>query len=105
MMSQFQYNSLMSSLLNQKYALAKLRAELEGERERMYQYCKKFGHLAYNCRNKKEKVKEKPISQNKFEVITSRIIQYRMKEEIKVRRQEVMEEVKCFRCWGIEYYK
>ena len=60
--------------------------------------------MAYNCRNKKE-IKRKPISQNKFEVIASRVIQCRVREEIKVRRQEVVEEVKCFRCWRIEHYK
>ena len=74
MMSQSQYNSLMSSLLNQKYALAKLRAELEGRKERMYWYCRKFGHPAYNYRNKREEMKRKPIPQNKFEMIVSRVI-------------------------------
>ena len=75
-MSQSQYNSLMSGLLNQKYALAKLRAKLEGKRERIYQYCKKFGHLFHNYRNKKKKVKGKPISQNKFEVIVSSVMSH-----------------------------
>jgi len=60
-MFQTQYDSLMSNLLNQKHALAKLRAELEGREERIYQCCRKFGHLAHNCRNKKEKKKRKPI--------------------------------------------
>jgi len=44
------------------------------------------------------KVKGKPISQNKFEVIVGRVMQYRVREQIKVRRQEVMEKVKCFKC-------
>jgi len=35
-MSQTQYNSLMSNLLNQKHALAKLRAKLEGKKEQEY---------------------------------------------------------------------
>jgi len=60
-MFQTQYDSLMSNLLNQKHALAKLRAELEGREERIYQCCRKFGHLVHNCRNKKEKKKRKPI--------------------------------------------
>ena len=96
-MSQSQYNSLMSSLLNQKCAFAKLRAKLEGERKRMYQCCKKFRYLAHNCRNKKKEVKGKQISQNKFEVIVSRVMQYRVREEVKVERQEMVKEVKCFR--------
>jgi len=74
MMSQFQYNSLMNSLLNQKHALAKLRVELEGRKERMCWYCRKFGYLAHNCRNKRRETKRKPISQNKFEMIASRVM-------------------------------
>ena len=49
--------------------------------------------------------KGKPISQNKFEVIVSRVMQYRVGEEVKVKRQEMIEEVKCFRCWSIGYLK
>jgi len=45
-MSQEQYNSLMSNLLNEKYALAKLRAELEGRRGKLCRSYKGFGHLA-----------------------------------------------------------
>jgi len=51
------------------------------------------------------KVKGKPISQNKFEVIASKVMQCEVREEIKVRRQKMVKEVKCFRCWGIEHYK
>jgi len=95
----------MSGLFNQKHTLAKLRAELEERRGRICRCCKKFGHLAHNCRNEKKKVKGKPISQNKFEVIASRMMQCGVREEIKVRKQEMVEEVKCFRCWGVEHYK
>jgi len=56
-MSQQQYNSLMSSILNQKCAPAKLRAELEERKEKMYFSCKRFRHLAHNCRNKGKKEK------------------------------------------------
>jgi len=45
------------------------------------------------------------ILQNKFEVIASRVIQCGVREEVKVRRQETMEEVRCFRCWGVGYLK
>ena len=34
--------------------------------------CRKFGHLAHNCRNRKKETKGKPISQNKFKMIASR---------------------------------
>jgi len=53
-MSQEQYNSLMSSLLKEKHALAKLREELEGRKRKLCRSCKRFGHLAQNCRNRKE---------------------------------------------------
>jgi len=47
----------MGSMLNQQHALVKLRAEIEGREERMYWGYRKFGHLAQNCRNKKEEEK------------------------------------------------
>ena len=90
-------NSLLSRILNQWYALAKLRAEIEGREGRVCWGCKRFKHLAHNYKNKKGKKKGKLISQNKFEVIASRVIQCKVREKIKIRRQEVIEEVKCFR--------
>jgi len=82
----------MNNLLNQKHTLAKLRAELERRRERICQCCKRFRHLVYNCRNKKVKIKKKLILQNQFKVIVSKV-----REEVKVRKQETVEEVRCFR--------
>jgi len=64
----------MSNLLDQKYIFTKLRVELEEKKERICQYCKKFRYLAYNYRNKKKKIKGKPIPQNKFKVIASRVM-------------------------------
>jgi len=58
----------MSSMLNQRQALAKLRAELEGREGRMRKHCGRFRHLAQMCRNGKvgqEEVK----SQNQFKVL------------------------------------
>ena len=104
-MSLEQYNSLISGMLNQWHALAKLRAEIEDREGRVCWGCKRFGHLACNCRNKKEEEKGRSISQNKFEVIASRVIQCREREEVKVRRQEMIEEVKCFRCWKVSHFK
>jgi len=98
-------NSLLSRILNQWYALAKLRAEIEGREGRVCWGCKRFRHLACNYRNKRVKKKKKSVSQNKFEVIASRVMQCGVREEIKVRRQETMEEVRCFRCWGIGHLK
>ena len=83
-MSLLQYNSLMSSMLNQKCALAKLRAELEGRQGKLCYKCKKFGHLACNCRNKKEEGKRTSVPQIYFEVLSSRVMRYR----VEMRRQE-----------------
>ena len=96
-MSLEQYNSFMDRMLNQWHALAKLRAEIEGKERRECWGYKRFKHLVHNYKNKKGKEKGKLIPQNKFEVIASRVIQCEVREKIKIRRQEVMEEVKCFR--------
>ena len=73
-MSLDQYNSFMSRMLNQQYALAKLKAEMEGREERVYWGCKRFEHLVHNCRNNKKEEKRKLIPQNKFEVIVSSVV-------------------------------
>jgi len=57
--------------------------------------CKGFGHLAHNCRNKKEGKKGTTTPQNKFEVLLSKVMQCGMKERI-IRRQEIVE-VECFK--------
>jgi len=67
-MSLEQYNNLMSNMLNQRQVLAKLRAELEGREGRLCRQCGKFGHLAWNCRGRKEQEKKK-IGENKFKVL------------------------------------
>ena len=39
-------------------------------------------------------------------MIANRVIQYRVKEEVKVRRQKTVKKgVQCFRYWGVEHYK
>ena len=91
-MSQTQYNSLMSNLLNKKHALAKLKAELEGRRKRICWCCKRFRYLARNCRNKNKEEKGKSILQNRFEVIASRVMQCGVKEKVEIRKQETVEE-------------
>ena len=94
-MSQTQYDSLMSSLLNEKHALAKLRAELEGRRGKLCRYCKGFGYLAQNCKNKKKGEKETNVLQNKFKVLKSRVMQCGVREKM-IRRIRAVE---------VEYYK
>jgi len=73
-MSQEQYNALMGSLLKEKYALAKLRIELEGRKRKLCRSCKGFRHLAQNCRNRKEGEKGAEMPQNKFKVLKSRVM-------------------------------
>jgi len=94
-MSLDQYNLLMSNLLREKRSLAKLREELERRRGKLYQCCKKFGHLAYNYRNKREGEKRKVTPPNKFEVLSSKVIQCGV-EERAIRRHEVVV-VECFK--------
>ena len=92
-------------MLNQQHALAKLKAEIEEREERVCWGCRKFGHLAYNCRNREQEEKERSTLQNRFKVLVSRVIRYSLRGEVKVRRQEVVEEVQCFRCRGTGHYK
>jgi len=101
-MSQIQYNALMSNLLNQKHTLTKLRTELEGRRGRVCRCCKGFGHLAQNCRNRDREEKRGTVPQNKFEVLSSRVIQCDVRETT-IRRQETVE-VGCFK-FGEKGYK
>ena len=71
-------------MLKQKHALAKLRAELKGRKRKMYFEYKKFRHLACNCRNKGVEEKKIPASQNRFEMLLSRVMRYR----VEIRKQE-----------------
>ena len=100
-MSLQQYNSLMSNLLKQKYVLTSLRAKLEGKKEREGWSCKGFRHLAQNCRNKEGKEERGTTPQNKFEVLSSRVIQCDVKERI-IRKQEMVK-VECFKCGEKEH--
>ena len=89
-------------MLNEKRALAKLRAELEERKGKLCQSCKKFGHLARNCRNRRGEEKGTVAPQNKFEILSSRVMQCGVEE--KTIRSVRMSGVKCFRC-GTEGHK
>ena len=85
----------MSDMLNQRHALTKLRAELEGREGRICRKCRRFEHLTQKYRSREEQEK-KAVRENRFKVLKSRVMQCGVR---KVRRQEVMrEEVKCFGC-------
>jgi len=79
-MSLKQYNSILSSMLKQKQFLARLREKLEGRKGKLCFSCKKFGHLAQNCRNVEREEEGKAIPQNKFEVLSSQVMQYGIEE-------------------------
>ena len=82
-------------MLNEKWALAKLRAELEGKERRLCRHCGEFGHLAQKYRNR-EKQEKKTVEKNRFEVLKNWVMQCGVRE---VKRQEVVRnKVKCFRC-------
>jgi len=83
-------------MLNQRRILAKLRAEIEGREGRVFWKCRKFRHLACNCRNKEGEIKGKLTPQNKFEVLASRVIQCDVKERM-IRKQETVR-VEYFKC-------
>jgi len=85
----------MSDMLNQRHALTKLRAELEGREGRICRKCRRFEHLTQKYRSGEEQEK-KAVRGNRFKVLKSRVMQCGVR---KVRRQEMMrEEVKCFGC-------
>jgi len=95
-MSLDQYNLLMSNLLREKRSLTKLREELEEKKEKLCRCCKKFGHLACNYRSKREGEKGKMTPPNRFKMLSSKVMQYGVKERT-IRRHKVVV-VKCFKC-------
>ena len=58
---------------------------------------KKFGHLVHNCRNRRKGEKGETIPQNKFEVLSSWVMQCGV-EERTIRRQKEVVVVECFKC-------
>jgi len=92
----------MSSLLKEKYALTKLRKELEGRKGKLCRGYKGFGYLAQNCRKKREEEKGVVIPQNNSEILSSRVIQCGIEERAARSIRTVA--VKCFKC-GKKGYK
>jgi len=94
-MSQEQYNTLLRNLLREKCTLAKLRVELEGKKGKLCRSYKGFGHLVQNCRKRKEKEKGVATPQNKFEILSSRVMQCGIEERV-VRSMRTAA-VRCFK--------
>jgi len=92
----------MSNLLKEKHSLAKLREELEGRGGKLCFGCKEFGHLARNCRKQKETGKGATMPQNKFEILSSRVMQCGVEERM-IRNIRTVA-VKYFKC-GEEGHK
>jgi len=92
-------------MLNQQHALAKLRAEIERREGRICWGYRKFGYLVRNCRNREQEKKERSTLQNRFEVLASRVMRCGLRGEVKVKRQEVVEEVQYFRYRGTGHCK
>jgi len=101
-MSQEQYNTLLSNLLRGKCTLAKLRVELERRKGKLCRSCRGFRHLAQNYRKRKEEEKGVATPKNKFETLSSRVMQYGVEERV-VRSMRILA-VRCFKC-GEEGHK
>jgi len=101
-MSQEQYNTLLNNLLREKRALAKLRVELKRRKGKVCRSYRGFGHLAQNCKEGKKEEKRIAISQNKFKILSSRVMQCEV--EKRVVRSMRMVAVRCFK-YGEEGHK
>ena len=84
-------------MLKEKHTLAKLRVELKERKGKMYFECKKFGHLVYNCRNKGVGEKKTSASQNRFEMLSSRVIRYRVEIKKQEKKRKEEEAIQCFK--------
>jgi len=89
-------------MLKERHALAKLRVELEGRKGKLCRCCRKFRHLARNCRNERREKEGTVVPQNKFEVLSSRVMQCGVEERVVRSVRAVV--VKCFR-YGVEGHK
>jgi len=95
-MSQEQYNTLLSNLLREKRTLTKLRVELEKRKGKLYKSYRGFGHLAQNCRKGKKEETGVATSQNKFKILSNRVIQCEVEERV-VRSMRTVA-IRCFKC-------
>ena len=62
-------------------------------------------HSLRPYRNREQEKKGRSTLQNRFEVLASRVMRCGLRGEVKVRRQEVVKKVQCFRCRGTRHCK
>jgi len=87
----------MGTMLKEKHTLTKLRAELEGRKGKMCFEYKKFRHLVYNYRNKGVREKKTSTSQNRFEMLSSRVMKYGVEIRKQKRERKKEEVIQCFK--------
>jgi len=93
---------LVEQLAQRKTCPRQTEGKLEGRKGKLCRSYKGFGHLAQNCRNRKEEEKGAEMPQNKFEVLKSRVMQCGVEE--RVVRSVRIEAVRYFKC-GEEGHK
>jgi len=87
----------MGIMLKEKHILTKLRTKLKERKRKMCFEYKKFGHLACNCRNKGVGEKKTSVPQNRFEMLSSRMI--KCGEEIRKQKKEKKKKEEAIQCF------
>ena len=71
---------------------------MEGRKEKMCFEYKKFRHLTHNCRNKEVGEKKTSASQNRFEMLLSRVMKCGLEIRKQKRERKEKEVIWYFKC-------